>query len=125
MMSAAHQDVIAIKAKLFRGLGDPSRLTILESLKDGPLTVTEIVQRTGLSQPNVSNHIACLKGCGLVTARRKGRFVEYSQNGLLISGILDLAGILLREVGEHVYACTRCPAVNGEDTKRAEEGVQL
>ena len=45
------------RAKLFRGLADPSRLAILGVLCEGPLVVHEIVKRTGLSQPNVSNHL--------------------------------------------------------------------
>ncbi|MGD2158330.1 MAG: metalloregulator ArsR/SmtB family transcription factor, partial [Anaerolineales bacterium] len=67
-----------IKAKLFRGFSDPSRLKILEVLRSGSLTVGEIVEKTGLSQPNTSNHLSCLRDCGLVLAEQNGRFVTYS-----------------------------------------------
>src|SRR2546427_202742 len=50
----------ALKAKLFRGFSDTSRLSILEALRDGPLTVGALVEKTGLTQSNVSNHLRCL-----------------------------------------------------------------
>ena len=56
---------IDLQAKLFRGFADPSRLGILDALRNGPLTVSEIVEATSLSQPNVSNHLGCLRDCGL------------------------------------------------------------
>src|SRR5260221_10846133 len=63
-------------AKYFRGLGDPIRLRILELLRaEGELTVGELVERLGLSQPKVSNHLACLRWCGFIDARREGRTV--------------------------------------------------
>ena len=58
---------LSVKAKLFNGFADPSRLSILEALRSGPLTVTDIVTTTGLSQSNVSNHLSCLRDCGLVS----------------------------------------------------------
>jgi DNA-binding transcriptional ArsR family regulator len=67
----------SIKAKFFRGLSDESRLLILETLQRSEKTVGEIVQITNLTQPNVSNHLSCLKRCGLVTSRQNGRAVTY------------------------------------------------
>jgi DNA-binding transcriptional ArsR family regulator len=62
-------------AKYFRGLGDPIRLRILELLQsEGELTVGALVRRLGLPQPRVSNHLACLRWCGFVEARREGRY---------------------------------------------------
>ena len=52
-----------LKAKLFRGLGDRSRLAILEAILDGPRNVGQIVAETGLSQPNASMHLECLYCC--------------------------------------------------------------
>ena len=68
---------VDLQAKLFRGFSDPSRLSILEALRAGPLTVGEIVEVTDLTQPNVSNHLACLRDCGLVTTEAAGRFIYY------------------------------------------------
>ena len=50
---------VAERAKLFRGLADPSRLAILEALRLGPLSVGQIVAATGLSQPNEIGRASC------------------------------------------------------------------
>jgi ArsR family transcriptional regulator, cadmium/lead-responsive transcriptional repressor len=99
---------IEIQAKLFRGFSDPSRLSILDALLGGPLTVSEIVERTGLSQPNVSNHLGCLRDCGLVNAEQKGRFVHYRLSDDRVGRLLMLADELLEDVAKGVYECARC-----------------
>ncbi len=95
----------ALKAKLFRGLGDPSRLAILETLRDGPRCVSDITGLTGLSQPNVSNHLACLRDCGLVRARPRGRHVYYSLAHPGVAEILARADKLMERVAAGVEAC--------------------
>ncbi len=77
MLLAVQVQAVDLQAKLFRGFADPSRLAILEALRRGPLTVTEVVQATGLTQSNVSNHLGCLRDCGLVASEQKGRYVRY------------------------------------------------
>lgn len=95
-------------AKYFRGLGDPSRLRILELLRDeGELSVGELVERLGLPQPNVSNHLACLRWCGFVEARREGRTVYNRIADPRVTAMLDLAAALLADNAEHVTACCR------------------
>ena len=73
MLLTADRTSLALKAKRFRGFGDPSRLSILEALRNGPLTVGEIVAATGLSQYNASNHLSCRRDFGLVVAEQEGR----------------------------------------------------
>ena len=96
-----------LKAKLFRGFSDPSRLSIIEALRAGPLTVTEIVEATGMSQSNVSNHLGCLRECGLVTCEQQGRYVRYQLSDTRVATILSLAEGLLADVAKGVYECTR------------------
>ena len=98
---------LEIKAKLFRGFGDASRLAILEALRRGPMTVGELVSTTGLSQSNTSNHLACLRDCGLVTARQEGRFVTYALSDRRVDELLSLAEAVLADVAQGVYECTR------------------
>ena len=105
---------IEIQAKLFRGFSDASRLSILDVLRDGPLTVGEIVETTGLTQSNVSNHLACLRDCGLVTAKQEGRFVRYDLSDERVNQLLMLADELLADVAKGVYECTR---YNVKDSK--------
>jgi DNA-binding transcriptional ArsR family regulator len=95
-------------AKYFRGLGDPSRLRIFELLQsEGELTVGALVERLGLPQPQVSNHLACLRWCGFVAARRQGRLVFYRVADPRVEAMLELAQSLLADNADHVAACCR------------------
>jgi len=107
VLLSAEKRSTAIKAKLFRGLADPSRLSILEALVSGPRTVMEIVQETGLSQPNVSNHLGCLEDCGLVLRVQQGKYVHCQLSDARVAALLRIAEELLADVAHGVYACTR------------------
>jgi DNA-binding transcriptional ArsR family regulator len=107
MLINAKIQSIDLQAKLFRGFGDPSRLAILEALRDGPLTVGEIVKITDLSQSNASNHLACLRECGLVVSEQNWRYVTYRLSDDRVGELLDLAESLLSDVAQGVYECTR------------------
>jgi ArsR family transcriptional regulator, cadmium/lead-responsive transcriptional repressor len=98
---------VDLQARLFRGFADPSRLSILQAIAGSPLTVGKIVEKTGLSQSNVSNHLGCLRDCGLVTARQQGRFVYYQLSDDRVASLLGLAEELLADVARGVYECTR------------------
>jgi DNA-binding transcriptional ArsR family regulator len=105
---AVIQDLsLGLKAKLFRGFADPSRLAILEELRGGERTVSELVAATGLTQPNSSAHLACLKDCGLVESRQEGRYVWYRLADGRVDELLRAAEGILAGVAERVYACTR------------------
>ncbi len=97
----------ALLAKYFRGLGDPTRLSILELLEQRERTVSEIVEALGVSQPKVSNHLACLRWCGFVEARQSGRFVFYRIADRRVRQMVRLARQLLRDNEEHVALCRR------------------
>lgn len=101
-----------LKAKLFRGLADPTRLGILEVLGENPLCVGDIVLATGLSQSNVSNHLACLKDCGLVRSTRRGRNVFYECSDPRVARLLELAREVLADVAQGVFECTRYETVD-------------
>ena len=103
----AQQNAISLKAKLFRGFADSSRLTILDALRSSPLTVGDIVAVTGLSQPNVSNHLACLRDCGLVSGEQQGRYVHYQLSDPRVAALLETADALLADVASRIYTCTR------------------
>lgn len=105
---------IEIRAKLFRGFSDASRLSILEALRESPLTVGEMVKTTGLTQPNVSNHLGCLRDCGLVIAKQQGRFVYYELSDERVGRLLTLADELLADVAKGVYECARYNAKEGK-----------
>lgn len=103
-----------LQAKLFRGFADASRLAILRRLGQGRRKVSELVEATGLSQPNVSNHLSCLKECGLVRAEPEGRFVYYELADQRVMKLLALADAVLADVAQNIYDCTRYATAKGK-----------
>jgi DNA-binding transcriptional ArsR family regulator len=95
-------------AKYFRGLGDPTRLRILELLdEEGELTVGQLVDRLQIAQPKVSNHLACLRWCGFVDTRREHRTAYNRIADDRVAEIVGLAQALLEQNADHVAACCR------------------
>lgn len=106
-MAVTHDLATTLKAKFFRGLADPSRLLLVEALRDGEKAVSQLVEITGLSQPNASTHLACLQDCGLVTRRQDGRFVYYRLTDDRMEQVLLAVEGMLSTVADNLYACTR------------------
>ena len=98
---------LTIEAKFFKGLGDKSRLAILETLLDEKKTVADIVKITGLSQPNVSGHLACLLECGLVQRQRDGQWVVYSVTSDQVPEIINLMRTIVAAHSKQIFDCTR------------------
>jgi ArsR family transcriptional regulator, cadmium/lead-responsive transcriptional repressor len=79
-------------------LADPTRRRVLVELLDGPGYPAELAERFGVSRANLSNHLTCLRECGLVTATAQGRRVRYQLadarlgDALRILAALDLPG---------------------------------
>lgn len=96
--------ITTLRAELLHGLSDPSRQRILDAIGDEPRRVVDIVAATGLSQPNVSKHLRCLRGCGLVTSEKRGREMHYR----LADGLGDLLAALdgfAERVGPQMACC--------------------
>lgn len=70
--------LLELVAERFKVLSDPARLRILSALRPGELTVTALVEETGLSQANTSKHLALLHTLGFVRRRRDGLHVHYA-----------------------------------------------
>jgi len=96
---------LKLKAKLFRGLGDSTRLEILEHLRKSEKTTSQIVKETGQSQSNVSNHLACMLDCGLVKNRRDGKNIFYSISDKKVSKVLEQSDDILSDLAERIYSC--------------------
>ncbi len=92
-------------AALFNSLGDRSRLAIVRALAAGELRVTDLVALLGLAQGTVSGHLACLRDCGLVTARAQGRQMFYSLAHPQLLDLLAAAEALLALTGDKVELC--------------------
>jgi DNA-binding transcriptional ArsR family regulator len=70
-------DPLDALSRLGRALADPTRCRILLRLLDAPAYPSQLAEDLGLTRPNVSNHLTCLRGCGLVVATPEGRKVSY------------------------------------------------
>lgn len=100
-----HPEKTEFLAKYFRGLGDPTRLRILELLAAGERSVGELVEALSEPQPKVSNHLACLRWCGFVEGRREHRTIHYRIADERVEAILLLARELFEQNEDHVRAC--------------------
>lgn len=94
-----------LESKLFKGFADDSRLSILEKLISGPKTVSYIVEKTLLSQPNVSAHLSCLFDCALVKKTKKGREVYYRLSSREIAKIIEVVRRIVRKHGKAIVEC--------------------
>ena len=106
-MKLKNKNTVQLEARLFNGFADTSRLAILKALLYGKKSVGEIVKITGLSQPNVSAHLSCLKECSLVVNEQDGKQVFYSLANKDIAKLLSLGQKLLKTTSENIYKCTR------------------
>lgn len=93
------------ETKLLKGLADTSRLHILEAIAGQSKTVGTIVAETGLSQPNVSMHLSCLFGCGLVNRRKNGRETYYIVSCSEVVMVLATVRKIIRNHEAEIASC--------------------
>ncbi|MFF0635113.1 ArsR/SmtB family transcription factor [Nocardia sp. NPDC004151] len=93
MDTLLHRDALA---RFGHALSDPTRTQILLSLRREPSYPSELAERIGVSRQILSNHLACLRGCGLVAAVPEGRRSRYELADARIGRALDdLTGLVL------------------------------
>ena len=80
----------AYKASVFQALAHPTRIAIVEILRDGPLSARAMQERLGVEQANLSQHLAILRGKQIVVNRKEGNQVFYSLASPLLTDVLDL-----------------------------------
>src|SRR5450432_2913049 len=79
------------KADIFQALAHPTRITIIEILRDeGELPAGAIIERLGVEQANASQHLAVLRGKQIVTSRKDGNQVFYSLRDPMLGEVLDI-----------------------------------
>jgi DNA-binding transcriptional ArsR family regulator len=97
---------LAAAACLFHAFSDPSRLTILRHLALGEHRVVDLTEHLGLAQSTVSQHLACLRDCGLVTSRPHGRASLFRlAHPEALTDLLASAERLLALTGDAVTLC--------------------
>ncbi len=95
-----------LTARFFRGLGDPTRVKILQILVDeGSKNVSELVELVGAAQGRVSSHLACLRWCGFAVSYRDGKNVYYTVADPRVKGLLQLGQRILMDNAERVLTC--------------------
>ncbi|MCO8270159.1 metalloregulator ArsR/SmtB family transcription factor [Actinoplanes sp. TRM 88003] len=93
METVAHGQVLA---RFGHALSDPTRARLLLALRDAPGYPAELADLLGVTRQNLSNHLACLRGCGLVVAVPEGRRTRYElADGRLRHALGDLLGLVL------------------------------
>lgn len=93
----ANRDFYCLHSDLCKTLANPKRQEILDALRGGESTVNELVERTGIAQANLSQHLAILRNKGIVNARRDGIRVYYSITNPKIVQAFDLISEVLEE----------------------------
>ena len=96
---------IELKAHFIHGLSNKARLTILELLKSNEMTVNEIVEKSKISQYSISQHLSCLKGCGLVSSRQEGKYVYYQIKNNQILELLKLIDSVVEDTEDDIESC--------------------
>ena len=107
MQAVTHRDALA---RFGCALSDPTRAEILLLLREGPGYPSDLADKIGVSRQILSNHLACLRGCGLVVTEPEGRRSRYElADGRIAKALDDLLGVVLTVDP----AC--CPAADSDD----------
>lgn len=91
------KDFYCLHSDLCKTLSNPKRQEILDALRDREMSVTELTEKTRISQANLSQHLAILRAKGLVVARREGLNVYYTISNPKIIKAFDLISEVLQE----------------------------
>ena len=83
-------DAMDIKVKLIKGFADKTVFKYWNRIKEKEKTVSQIVEEIKGNQSNISQHLACLKGCGIIVGRQEGKFMYYSIRDEQIKTLLKM-----------------------------------
>jgi len=108
-------------SRLGRALADPTRCRLLLALLDGPSYPAQLAETLGLTRPNVSNHLTCLRGCGLVVGTPEGRQMRYELTDRhLAHALTDLLEVVLAVDP----TCPQGPRVAGQQDPAGQAGPE-
>jgi DNA-binding transcriptional ArsR family regulator len=97
-------ELLDLVADRFKALGEPARLNILNALRRGEMTVSELMQETGLGQPNASKHLQLLHSLGFVERRKEGLYVYYR---LADDDVFELCDLMCGRLAKEARARAR------------------
>ena len=90
-------NIYELHAEMCKVFSNPTRLKILNLLRDKEMSVTEIIQKTNLSQANISQHLSIMKAKGIVASRRNGKNIYYKLANPKIIKAFDIIREVLSE----------------------------
>ena len=90
-----------LQAGISKTLANPTRLAILHTLRDGEKSVTELVNILGISQSNLSQHLAIMRQMGIVKTRKQGTTIFYSVTNKKINRACDMVREVLLDQLKH------------------------
>ncbi len=91
------KELYKIHAEMCKVLSNPTRLEILNLLRDKELSVTELIKKTKLTQSNISQHLSIMKSKEIVTSNRKGKNIYYKLTNPKIIKAFDIIKEVLTE----------------------------
>lgn len=92
-------EIYSLQAEVLKTLASPRRLEIIHCLAEGPCEVSRLAEEIGISQPNVSQHLAMMRAAGVVEAERDGREVRYRlTDPEVITACNLMRGVLMRRL---------------------------
>ena len=103
-------DLVGLIAERFRVLSEPTRIKLLDRLREGEATVLDLSEAIGTTQQNVSKHLGMLHRAGIVARRRQGNFVYYS---IADAGVLGLCETVCGSLQQRVESLRQVVAGTG------------
>lgn len=98
---------VDMKVKLIHGFSNKTRIQILECIKVQEKTVSQIIEEINGNQSNISQHLTCLKGCGIIVGRNEGKYVYYGLRNQQIRDLLTMFDVVLEDVENDMACCDR------------------
>jgi len=117
-------EVFKLQADVLKTLSNPRRLEMIHLLADGPCEVSRLAGEMGISQPNVSQHLALMRSAGIVEAERDGREVRYRlSDPEIIVACETMRGVLVRRLSRISAVASRTSADVAADRAAAAEAA--
>jgi len=103
-MNKADERLYGMKAEVFKALGHPLRLAVIDALRSGPQCVCEIAEATGAERSNISRHLALMVHAGVLASRKQGQMVFYKLRTPCVLNFMRCVEGVLRERAKEATA---------------------
>jgi DNA-binding transcriptional ArsR family regulator len=86
-----------LHSEICKTMANPKRLEVLNCLRKGEMTVSQLVEKTGISQANLSQHLGMMRSSGILSSRREGIHIFYKLTNFKIVQAVDLISEVMRD----------------------------